>query len=363
MGHTLGEIAAAIGATALGDGSLRIERVAEPDSAGPADLAMATQPKYAEALPKGRARAAMLWDGADWAALGLNGAICVHRPRVAMGGVTKLFDKGQGFQPGIHASAVVDPAAKLGRDVSVGPLTVISAGATIGDNAVIGPQCFIGAEAQLGHNAFLREAVSIGARVRIGDRFIAQPGVRLGGDGFSFVTPEKSGVEAVRETLGDQGDTEAQSWLRIHSLGSVQIGDDVELGANTTIDNGTIRDTIIGDGVKTDDQVHIGHNVIIGRDCLLCGQSGVAGSTVIGDYVVLGGQSGVGDNLTVGDRVVLGGAAKVLSNVPAGRVVMGYPAVRMDLHTEIYKATRRLPRLVQDLTALKKAVFKRHESD
>lgn len=363
MTYTLGEIASSIGADAFGDLNLSIEYVAEPADAGPDDLAMATQPKYAEELKKGNAKAAMLWAGADWEALGLQGAICAKRPRVAMGGVTQLFDQGQGFAPGIHPSAIVDPSAEIGRNVAIGPLSVVSPGAKIGDGCIIGPQCFVGQDVVLGANAFLREAVTLGARAHIGDRFIAQPGVRIGGDGFSFVTPEKSGVEAVRETLGDQGDTKAQSWLRIHSLGAVRIGNDVELGSNTTIDNGTIRDTILGDGVKTDDQVHIGHNVIVGRDCLLCGQAGVAGSTVIGDYVVLGGQSGVGDNLTIGDRVVLGGAAKVLSNVPAGRVVMGYPAVRMDLHTEIYKATRRLPRLMNELNALKKAVFKRDESD
>lgn len=363
MTFTLGEIAEAVGAQVLGDADLVIEHVAEPASAGPRDLAMAIQPKYAEALAQGRASAAMLWQDADWRALGLAGAICIHRPRVAMGGVTRLFDQGQGFAPGIHPSAVIDPDARIGADVSIGPLSVISAGAVIGDGSTIGPQGFVGRDVVIGARAFLREAVSIGARARIGDRFIAQPGVRIGGDGFSFVTPEKSGVEVVRETLGDQGETQAQSWLRIHSLGSVQVGDDVELGTNTTIDNGTIRDTILGDGVKTDDQVHIGHNVVIGRDCLLCGQAGVAGSTVIGDYVVLGGQSGVGDNLTIGDRVVLGGAAKVLSNVPAGRVVMGYPAVKMDLHTEMYKASRRLPRLLRDIAALKKAVFKTDQSD
>ena len=363
MTYTLSEVAQAIGVPFEGAGDVRIARLAEPAQAGPDDLAMATQPKYAEQLAHGQARAAMLWEGADWRAFGLQGAICVHRPRVAMGGVTRLFDPGQEFATGVHPSAIVDAGAELGENVSIGPLAVISAGAKIGSGSMIGPQCFIGAHARVGENAFLRENVSIGARARIGDRFIAQPGVRIGGDGFSFVTPEKSGVEAARETLGDQGDTKSQSWLRIHSVGAVRIGDDVELGANTTVDNGTIRDTILGDGVKADNLVQIGHNVKIGRDGLLCAQAAVAGSTVIGDFVVLGGQSGVGDNLSVGDRVVLGGAAKVLSNVPAGRVVMGYPAVRMDLHTEMYKATRRLPRLMQDIAALKKAVFKRDERD
>jgi UDP-3-O-[3-hydroxymyristoyl] glucosamine N-acyltransferase len=223
---------------------------------------------------------------------------------------------------------------------------------------VIGPHCYIGADVEIGADAILREMVSIGARARIGDRFRAQPGARVGADGFSYVTPEVSGAENVRKTLGDQGDAKAQSWLRIHSLGAVTIGDDVEIGANCTIDNGTIRDTEIGSGTKLDNQVHIGHNCRIGRDCLLCGQAGLSGSVVVGNNVVMGGQTGVGDNITIGDGAILGGATKTLSNVPAGRVMMGYPAVKMETHTEMYKAQRRLPRILKDIEALKKAVFK-----
>ena len=218
--------------------------------------------------------------------------------------------------------------------------------------------CFVGVDVTIGQGAFLREMVSIGARVRIGDRFICQPGTRIGSDGFSFVTPEVSSVENVRKTMGDRGDAQAQSWIRIHSLGSVVIGDDVELGANCTIDNGTIRDTEIGNGCKFDNQVHLGHNVKVGNDCLFAGQSGVSGSVVFGNNVVMGGQCGVADNVFVGDGVIAAGGTKILSNVPAGRVMMGYPAVKMETHTEIYKAQRRLPRVLRDVEALKKAVSK-----
>jgi UDP-3-O-[3-hydroxymyristoyl] glucosamine N-acyltransferase len=253
---------------------------------------------------------------------------------------------------------VIDPTAELGDHVSVGPLTVISRGAKIGPGSVIGPQCFIGADVTIGAQAFLREMVTIGARATIGERFWAQPGAKVGGDGFSYVTPEVSGVENVRKTLGDSGDAQAQSWVRVHSLGAVTIGDDVEIGTNATIDNGTIRDTVIGSGSKLDNQVHIGHNTRIGKDCLLCGQTGVSGSVDIGNNVVLGGQVGVADNLFVGDGVIAAGGTKILSNVPKGRVMMGYPAVKMETHTEMYKAQRRLPRLSKDIEALKKAVFK-----
>lgn len=356
--HTVRQIADSIGAEAAGDLDLVIEGAAEPGDAGPQDLAMAMSPKYAEKLAGGQAQAALLWEGADWQAMGLKAAIFAARPRMAMGGVTVALDKGQGFGTGIHPSAVIDPAAELGENVSVGPLSIVAAGAKIGAGSVIGPHCYIGADVQIGEGAILREMVSIGARARIGDRFRAQPGARVGADGFSYVTPEVSSVENVRKTMGDQGDAKAQSWLRIHSLGAVVIGDDVEIGANCTIDNGTIRDTEIGSGSKLDNQVHIGHNCRIGRDCLLCGQAGLAGSVDIGDNVVMGGQTGAADNISIGKGAILGGATKAISNVPAGRVMMGYPAVKMEAHTEMYKAQRRLPRILKDIEALKKAVFK-----
>ena len=356
--YTVKEIAVALGAKAFGATDILIARAAEPANASRDDLALAMNPKYAESLGQGAARAAMLWEGADWEALGLEAAIIAPRPRYAMSGLTKILDAGQGFEAGIHPTAFVDPEAELGAGVSVGPLAVISKGAKIGAGSVIGPQCFIGWNATLGEGAYLREAVSIGARVTIGARFIAQPGARIGGDGFSFVTAEPSSVESVRKTLGDQGETKAQDWTRIHSLGSVTIGDDVEIGMGATIDCGTIRDTVIGDGTKLDNQVHMGHNVVIGRNSLICGQVGIAGSATIGDNVVLAGQCGVNDNIFVGDGVIAGGGTKLMSNVPAGRTMLGYPAMQMDKQVEGYKALRRLPRLMREVAELKKAVFK-----
>lgn len=324
---------------------------------------MAMSPKYAQALAQGTARAAVVWEGADWQDLGLEAAIFVPRPRMAMAGITAMLDRGQGVEPGVHPSAVVDPTAEIGDNVSIGPLCVIGPRARIGAGSVLGAHCVVGMDASLGENALLREMVSIGARARIGDRFIAQPGARIGGDGFSFVTPEVSDVENVRKTMGDKGEAKAQSWLRIHSLGAVEIGDDVELGSNCTIDNGTIRNTVIGSGTKLDNLVHVGHNTRVGRDCLLCGQTGVSGSVEIGNNVVLGGQTGVVDNIFIGDGAISGGGTKILSNVPAGRVIMGYPAVKMESHTDMYKAQRRLPRIARDVEALKKAVFKQPPSD
>lgn len=363
MSFTLRDIAEALGADLFGDGDVRVSGAAEPAMAGPDQLALAMKPEYAEGIAEGRARAAVLWAGADWRALGLEAAIVVPRPRFAMAGITRALDPGPDIAAGIHPTAVIDPSAEIGAEAAIGPFVVIGRNARIGVRARIAAHAVIGAEASVGDDALILEGAKIGARVLIGDRFIAQPGVVVGSDGFSFVTPEKSGVERVRETLGDQGEITAQSWTRIHSIGSVEIGDDVEIGANSAIDRGTIRSTRIGRGTKLDNLVHIGHNVEVGEDTLLCGQVGIAGSARIGNRVVLGGQCGVNDNIFVGDDVVAGGATKIFTNAPAGRVLLGSPAMKMEVHVEAMKNLRRLPRLIRDIKALQESVSKSADRD
>lgn len=356
MTYTLAQIAEALGVEVQGDGALVVETVAEPAMAGPSDLALAMKPEFAEQIAKGSARAALLWQGADWQSYGLKGAVLMTRPRYGMSVVSAMMDRGQGYAPGIHPTAVIDPDAEIAEGASIGPFTVIGAGTKIGSGAVIASHVTIGPRVKIGADALIHAGVRIMADVRIGDRAILHSNVVIGGDGFSFVTPEESAVERVRSTLGDQGDTQAQAWARIHSLGGVDIGDDVEVGANSTIDQGSVRATRIGSGTKIDNLVQVGHNVVIGRNCLLCAQAAIAGSTVIGDNCVLGGKSGVADNVKVGDNVVIGAASAVLSNVPAGRAMLGYPAVKMDTHIETYKALRRLPRLLREVAELKKIV-------
>lgn len=361
--HKIRDIARALGAEAEGDLDLAIRRAAEPASAGPDDLALAMDPKYAEGLAKGRARAAILWQGADWRAMGLQAVIFAPRSRYAMSGLTRLMDPGPQIAPGIHPMTAIDPGARIGAGAAIGPFVTIGAGVVIGPGARIASHVSIAEGAQIGAKALILQGARIGARVVIGDCFICQPGAVIGSDGFSFVTPEKSGVEEIRSTLGKRDEIRQQSWTRIHSLGAVRIGDDVEIGANVCIDRGTIRDTEIGSGSKLDNLVHIGHNVQIGRDCLLCGQVGIAGSSRIGDRVVLAGQCGVNDNIFVGDDVIAGGATKIFTNAPAGRVLLGYPAVKMDSHIEIQKALRRLPRLAAKVAELQNVVSKPGQSD
>lgn len=359
MGFRVSEIAAALDAAAYGDTGLSVERAAEPADAGAGDLALAMTPNYASGLSKGKARVALLWEGADWESFGLAAAITVQRPRFAMAGLTALMDSGPSVAPGIHPTAVIDGTAEIGLGAAIGPLVVIGAGVRIGAQARIASHSSIEESARIGSHALLHAGVRIGRGVQIGDRFIAQSGAVIGSDGFSFVTPEKSRVETVRETMGsieDAGDE--QRWSRIHSLGSVVIGDDVEIGASTCIDAGTIKSTRIGDRTKIDNQVHIAHNCEIGRDCLIAGQVGMAGSARIGNNVVFAGKVGVADNTFVGDGVIAGGATMIMSNAPAGRVLLGSPAMKMDAHVAIYKALRRLPRLAAKVSELQKAVSK-----
>jgi len=362
MALTIGKIAEALGASAFGNLDLEIDGLSEPALAGPRQLALAMSPQYAEGLAAGKAKAAVLRPDMDWQDWGLEAAIVVPRPRYALAGLTAAIDPGPEIEPGIHPTTVIHETASIGADVAIGPFVVVGRGAVIGARARIASHVSVAEHARIGDDALLMQGVRIGSYVQIGDRLIAHPGVAIGGDGLSFVTPEKSSVEQVRETMG-QVDAVQQSWTRIHSLGSVRVGDDVEIGSNACIDKGTIRDTVIGDGCKFDNFVHIAHNVQVGRDCLFAAQTGVAGSTIIGERVVFGGQVGVADNLTVGNDVVAGGGTKILSNVPSGRAVLGYPAVKMETQVDSYKALRRLPRLAKTVAELQKAVSKLAGSD
>jgi UDP-3-O-[3-hydroxymyristoyl] glucosamine N-acyltransferase len=356
MNLTISEIATVLGAECVGQTDIQVHRAAEPASAGPDDLALAMDKSYADALAKGGARAAVLWPGADWQGMGLKAAIFVTRPRFAMAGITAQFDRAPEINPGIHPSAIIDPAAEIGAGTAIGPFCVIGPRAKIGANARILSQVTIAEDAVLGPDALLYAGVRIGSRVKIGARFIAHFNSVIGSDGFSFVTPEPSGAEEARKNFKTSGTAKPQAYARIASNASVVIGDDVELGASSTIDKGTIADSEIGSGSKIDNHVQIGHNVKIGQHCLLCAHAAIAGSSVLGDRVILGGQAGVGDHLVLGNDVIAAGASAILSNVPAGRVMMGYPAMKMQTNIEAYKALRRLPRLVSKINELQKQV-------
>ncbi len=352
--RTIRQLASALGLGFDGDGDLAVQGLAEPASALPGDLAVAMDARFADGLRQGQAHAAIVADGFDWRAYGLKAAIFATRPRLAMAGLTREMARHSDTVPAVHPSAVIDPKATIGAGALIGPNVVVDAGATIGARAVIGPNAWIGRDVRIGNDAVLGAGTAIAPGCVIGDRLVTHSNVSLGGDGFSFVTAEKSAVEEVRETLGDAGDAGEQAWIKIHSLGGVLIGDDVEVGSNSSVDAGTIRPTQVGDGTKLDALVQVGHNARVGRNCLLCAHVAVGGSAVVGDGSVLGGQVGVADNITLGAGVIAGGATKILSNVPAGRAILGYPAMKMADHIETYKALRRLPRILQKLRAAEK---------
>lgn len=363
MRYTIQQIADGLGARAVGDTALTVTGAAEPRRARADQIALAMQPAFAETLAEGGARAALLWADAPWQAYDLRAAILVPRPRFALAGMSAMFDPGPQIAPGIHPAAVIHPDATIGDGAAIGPFVHVARGAVIGAGARIAAHASIAEDALIGDAATILQGVRIGARVRIGQRFICQPNAVIGGDGFSFVTPEKSAVEAVRETLGDAGQHRQQAYARIHSLGGVEIGDDVEVGANACIDRGTVADTVIGRGTKIDNLVQVGHNVRVGEDCLLCGQTGIAGSTVLGDRCVMAGQVGITDHLKIGNDVVAGAGTLLRTNQPSGRVMLGNPALPMQASIDSYKALRRLPRLLRDIADLRSRLSKKADTD
>lgn len=361
--YTLGQIAEALGASVEGNADLVVTGVREPAKALAQHLALAMEPAFADRLSEGNARAAILWAGADWRSLGLKGAIFAPRSRYVLAGVSQVFEISPDISAGVHPTAIVDPTADIGPNSAIGPYVVIGADVRIGANARIFSFTNIAENAVIGENALLYQGVRIGARVQIGDGFICQSNTVIGSDGFSYVTPKPGAVEEARATGQITRASRTDGFARINSLGSVVIGNRVEMGASCTIDRGTIADTVIGDGTKLDNLVQIGHNVMIGQNCLLCGQVGVAGSCEIGDRVVLGGQVGVADHLRIGSDVIVAGKSGISSHVPSGRVMMGSPAMKMETNIEAYKALRRLPRLFAKIAKLENSISKPGRSE
>lgn len=349
MDVTLAELAAAIDAPWEGDGALRLSRAAHPaEVAAPTDLALAMA-KDLEPLIQPPAVAAVLREGVDWRALGLQGAILVRRPKSAMAPLTAHFAPAIHAPPGAHPTAFVDPSAELGEGVSVGPFVWIGPGAKIGPRTRILSHASVAEEAEIGPDALILSGARIGPRVKAGARLILHPNAVIGSDGFSFATPERGSVESAKATGAVAEGATNTHLLRVFSLGGLRIGEDVEIGACATIDRGTIRDTEIGDGTKIDNIVQIGHNVRVGRNCLICAHVGIAGSTEIGDRVVLAGKVGLADHIRIGSDSVITAASGVGVDVPAGSVMMGSPALPHAEAIRVFMAQRRLPRFMEKL--------------
>lgn len=321
---TLEQIAQVCGGMLSKEKDVAISRIAPPLLADENTLALALGEDEIANLSNTKAQAALV-------PLGVNiegfTTIEVERPRLAMMKLITMFYEAPHVNNGIHATAVVHPTAKIGENVSLGPNVVVGEYAEIGNNTKILANCYIGNGAIIGNNCFFHPAVNIGDRVKVGNEVILHHGVSLGADGFSFVTENPNNIEQAKKDGEIKENDVNQVIFKIPSIGSVVIGNNVEIGANTAIDRGTIEDTVIGDNTKIDDLVMIGHNCKVGKGCMIVSQVGIAGSCVIGDRVVIAGQAGLADHLNIGDDSIIAAQAGVSKSFPAKSIVIGSPAM------------------------------------
>jgi UDP-3-O-[3-hydroxymyristoyl] glucosamine N-acyltransferase len=353
--RSLTDIATALGAQLVGDGSTLVRGVAHPAMAESADmLALAVEEGAEKALARTKAATAAVAEGRAAALAGLKGGIVVKRPRLALAQLLELFDRPPVSGTGVHPSAAIDPTATIGAGAAIGPLCSVGPRARIGAGTRLLAQVSIGADAVLGEGCLVHAGARIGDRCVLGKRVIVQPNAVIGADGFSYVTPEKGSVETARET----GRIEAQNLniVRINSIGNVEIGDEAEIGACTAIARGTLGPTRIGRGTKIDNLVQVGHNCTIGANCLIAGNVGLSGSVTLGDRVTLAGGVGVADHLTIGDDSIVIAGSGVSHSVPAGAVWGGLPAGPWKEFQSIILHFKRMPRMLRDLIALRERV-------
>ncbi len=321
---TVDEITQIVGGMLTKAASPEITKIAPPLLSDENTLALALGEEEIANLANSKAKAALVPLGVQIDGLT---TIEVERPRLAMMKLLNLFYVPPVVNKDIHPTAVVDPSAKLGANVCIGPNVVISPNAVIGDNTKIVANSYIGSGVKIGNNCFFHSGVNIGDRVQIGNDVILNHGVSLGADGFSFVTENPNNIENARQDGEIKKDNSSQVIFKIPSIGSVIIGNNVEIGANSTIDRGTIEDTVIGDNTKIDDLVMIGHNCKVGQGCLIVSQVGIAGSCVIGDRVVIAGQAGLADHIEIGSDTIITAKAGVTKSFPEKSIIIGIPAV------------------------------------
>ena len=309
MEITVSELAALVGGQLASgaDGSAKISGVAALAEALPGEVTFFGNPKYLPQLRASKATAALV----PLAFTGEVATLCIRceNPTLAFSKVIEKFAPPPVcFSPGVHPTAVIAPGVVLGAGVSIQPYVVIEEGASIGAGTVIGAHSYIGHEARLGDDCLIHPRVTVGFRCQIGNRVILHSGAVVGSDGFGFELQD-----------GRQ--------VKIQQIGIVQIDDDVEIGANSSVDRARFGRTWIGEGTKIDNLIQIGHNVVIGKHCILCALTGVSGSTKLGDYVTLAGQVGTVGHVEIGDGVIVGAQAGVNKSLPAKQIFMGTPAV------------------------------------
>ncbi len=334
---TVSEIADRLGGELDGDGSLEIVGVAGLRNARRGEVAFLFNNRYSGSMKETSATAVVV--GSTWAGeRNVPAIIAVEDIEGAMEDVVRWFaPEPVKLAPGVHPAAIVAPGVVLGAEVSVGPHCVIETGVAIGDRSSIRAGTYIGSGSQLGADCLVYPNVTIREGTKIGDRAIVHSGTVIGSDGYGFVPEEKDGSLSIR---------------KIQQIGTVEIGNDVEIGANVTIDRARFGRTVIGNSVKIDNLVQIAHNVVIGDYCGILAQVGIAGSTVIGSRVVLWGQAGVAGHLAIGDNSVVGAKATVLKDVKPGSHVSGYPAMEHARATRSHANLMRLPQLKERVRQL-----------
>ena len=338
VAYTPAEIAAIVGAArTAGTTTRKIGDIASLSTARAGDLSFLGNAKYRAQVPESQATVLLL--PLDYAGEPRPGQVFLHveNPSVALAKVCARIEQSLWPKPppGIHPGAIVAATAKIDATAHIGPLCVIEDGVRIGPGSVLQASVFVGRDARIGEGCWIMAGCVIASLCSLANRVRLQPGVVIGSDGF--------GYEFV------QGRHE-----KIPQIGSVVIGDDVEIGANSTLDRARFSRTVVGEGTKIDNMVQIAHNVVIGRHCILCAQVGLSGSTTLEDYVILGGQVGVAGHITLAKGSKAGGQAGVTHDIPAGAYVNGTPAIPYMLERRLQVLHQRLPGLFKRVEALEK---------
>lgn len=336
VARTLADLARETGAALDGDGSVAVQRVGTLERAGPGDIAFLANPRYRRALDATRASAVILAP-ADAGATALPKLVSAN-PYATFARVARLLQPAVPITPGVAPGAVVDPTAHVAATASIGPFAVVEGGARIGERVRVGAHCVIGRDCTIGDDSELKPRVTLYARTVLGRRALVHSGAVLGADGFGMA--EEDG-----------------RWIRIPQAGRVVVGDDCEIGANTTIDRGAIDDTILEDDVKLDNQIQVGHNCVIGAHTAIAACVGIAGSARIGRGCKIGGAAMISGHLSIADGAVVSGGTVVFGDIEQPGVYTGaFPILPYRDWQKAAAQIRQLGRLRARIATLEQAL-------